>query len=49
MMGKTISTGLIALMAKQLRLTTKQFLELVDCTMTGKEYRNILKNKGIPA
>lgn len=44
--GATIGAELIARMAKQCFLTTKQFLELVDCTMTAKEYCRILTEKG---
>ena len=46
MMGTAIGPPLLAQMARQLRLTKKQFLELIDCTMTEEKYREILADKG---
>lgn len=35
---KTLATPLVLKMAKQLRLTKKQFMALVDCSMTQEQY-----------
>ena len=40
--GETIGAPLISQIARQLRLTKKQFLELIDCTMDEDGYREIL-------
>ena len=45
MMGRDIGPELLGLMAKQLHLTKKQFLLLIDCTMTEEMYREILHNR----
>jgi len=45
--GRDIGPELLGLMAKQLHLTKKQFLELIDCTMTKEMYREILHEKGV--
>ena len=42
-MGDTIGANLIARMARQLHLTKKQFLELIDCTLDEDGYRNVVK------
>ena len=46
MMGSTLSAKLISAMAKQLHLTKKQFLELIDCPLDEKGYRQILREAG---
>ncbi len=46
MMGQTVGVELIVLMAKQCRLTKKQFLSLIDCPMSEPEYREILRRQG---
>ncbi|MCL2005100.1 MAG: hypothetical protein FWG73_02950 [Planctomycetaceae bacterium] len=46
MMGSSISVPLIAVMARQLHLTSKQFLDFVDCPMNEAEYREILLESG---
>jgi len=46
MLGSSLSAKLIGEMARQLHLTKKQFLELIDCTMTKEMYREILHEKG---
>ena len=46
MSGSAISAGLISKMARQLRLTKSQFLDLIDCSLSGDDYRIILRNKG---
>lgn len=40
---KNIVGDLLAQMAKQCRLTTSQFLELVDCPLSRESYEEILK------
>ena len=45
-MGDTIGTKLISEMARQLHLTKKQFLDLIDCTVTEEDYRTILREQG---
>ena len=45
-MGETIDADLISKMARQLRLTKNQFLNLIDCTVSEKDYRAILRNQG---
>jgi len=47
MMGSSLSSKLIGDMARQLHLTTRQFLALIDCTMTEEEYHVILQNEGL--
>jgi len=42
MMGHTLSANLISLMARQLHLTKKQFLALIDCTIDEDGYRAII-------
>ena len=41
-MGDTIGANLISQMARQLQLTKKQFLELIDCTLDEAGYREII-------
>jgi len=49
MMGHSLSTDLISRMARQLRLTKRQFLELIDCTVAEERYREILRETGAAA
>jgi hypothetical protein len=44
MMGSTINIGLICRMARQLRLTKQQFLDLIDCRLSESGYRNIVSD-----
>jgi len=44
MMGTTIGVPLISQMARQLRLTKSQFLELIDCTLDEDGYREIIND-----
>ena len=37
---------LLGQMAKQLKLTKKQFLALVECTMNGSEYVRLMRDAG---
>lgn len=39
---KTLSDPLVSKMAKQTKLTNDQFHNLVDCTLTAEEYKDIL-------
>ena len=41
-----VGADLIARMAKQCRLSKDEFLQLVDCPMTGSEYVEMLKSRG---
>ncbi len=47
MMGSTIDTNLLSRMARQLRLTKAQFLELIDCTLAAEGYREVLEKQGL--
>jgi hypothetical protein len=47
MMSSSLSADLISRMARQLHLTKKQFLELIDCTLTEEQYRNILSEQDV--
>ena len=44
MMGHSIGAKLLSEMAKQLHLTKKQFLDLIDCTLDEEGYRGIVVN-----
>jgi len=45
--GDTIGAKLISEMARQLHLTKKQFLDLIDCTVSEEDYRTILREQGM--
>jgi hypothetical protein len=45
MMGEEIDAPLIAQMARQLCLSKKQFLELIDCSLDETTYRSILQEQ----
>lgn len=45
--SKELGADLIGLMARQCRLTTKQFLELVDCPMSREDYEEHLRREGL--
>jgi hypothetical protein len=45
-MGDTVSTNLISRMARQLHLTKKQFLDLIDCPLNEEGYRQVLRKSG---
>ena len=47
MMGSTLDAWLLSQMARQIHLTKKQFLELIDCILDEASYRTILHNAGI--
>ena len=47
MMGHDIGPELLGLMARQLHLTKKQFLELIDCPLDEDGYRQILRDAGL--
>jgi len=47
MMGSSLSAKLIGDMARQLRLTKKQFLALIDCSLDEADYRAILDELGV--
>ena len=44
--GYDIDDSLLAQMARQVGLTKKQFLELLDCPLTRAEYEKILQDSG---
>lgn len=46
-MGTTIGSALLSRMARQLRLTKPQFLDLIDCTLDEAGYRGILEAAGL--
>ncbi|HRP61922.1 MAG TPA: hypothetical protein PK400_01365 [Phycisphaerales bacterium] len=43
---KEIHDGLLATMARQVRLTKKQFNDLVDCPLDLDEYKELLRKSG---
>jgi hypothetical protein len=43
---KTLSDDLVSLMARQLKLTKKQFVDLVNCPLTLDEYVALLRRSG---
>jgi hypothetical protein len=43
-MGITIDSNLLSRMARQLRLTKVQFLNLIDCTLDENGYCQLLKS-----
>jgi hypothetical protein len=43
MMGSTLSIDLISKMARQLRLTKQQFLDLIDCRLSENGYCEIIE------
>ena len=43
---REVHDGLLAQMAKQTKLVKKEFLELVDCPMTGARYLELLRERG---
>lgn len=42
---RTLGNDLVSKMAKQLKLQTKEFVQLVECTMTGDAYVALLREK----
>jgi hypothetical protein len=40
----TIDVNILSLMARQLHLTKKQFLDLIDCPLDEAGYRGILRD-----
>ena len=47
MMGNTIGAKLINEMARQLRLSKTQFLNLIDCPISEEDYRILLREQGV--
>ncbi len=43
---RTIGDDLVGKIARQLKLTKPKLEELVDCSMTGPDYRAFLKQRG---
>ena len=48
-MTGTINADLISKMARQLRLSKTQFLNLIDCPISEEDYRIILREQGVEA
>lgn len=44
---RTIQRKLLSLMSKQLKLSNTQFLDFVDCNLSGEKYLELLKQKNI--
>ena len=44
---KTVDDSLLGRMSRQLKISRKQFDELVDCSMTGKDYQDLLRSNGV--
>jgi len=42
---KTLSSDLVSKMALQLKLTTKEFASLVECSMSGDQYVALLEER----
>ena len=49
MMGSSLSADLLSRMARQLHLSTRQFLDLIDCPLNEAGYRAILEELRIIA
>jgi hypothetical protein len=47
MMGQDIGRELLAVMARQLRWSSAQFLELIDCSLNEADYRLVLRKRGL--
>ena len=45
--GTSIGVPLISAMSRQLHLTKQQFLDFIDCTLSEKQYRTILREQGL--
>jgi hypothetical protein len=43
---KALGDGLVSSMAKQLKLQTKEFVQLVDCSLSAEDYLALLAKKG---
>ena len=43
---KDLSDGLLKEMARQVRISKGQFLDLVDCPLTREQYESALENDG---
>jgi len=44
---KTYGQGLLSKMSRQLKLTNKELLDLIDCDISGEKYLEILTNKKV--
>ena len=45
--GKDIADAILGMMARQCKLTTPQFRDLVDCPLSREGYEGILKAQGL--
>lgn len=41
---RTVSSGLLSQMARQCKLNSKQFKDLIECSLTKQEYEFIVRN-----
>lgn len=46
MLGCTVDADIISKISRQLRLSKSQFLAFIDCTMSEREYRDLLQQRG---
>ncbi|MDI9349347.1 MAG: hypothetical protein QM537_05035 [Candidatus Symbiobacter sp.] len=44
--GKDIQDDILSLMARQCKLSRKEFLDLIDCPLSREQYEKILTDKG---
>ena len=45
--GTSIGAPLISAMSRQLHLSKRQFLDLIDCTLSEEAYRTVLREQGL--
>ena len=44
---KTVGDSLLGRMSRQLKISRKEFDELVDCPMTANDYQQVLRSNGV--
>ena len=44
---KTIDDSLLGRMSRQLKISRRQFDDLVDCPMTAEDYQEVLRDNGV--
>lgn len=44
--ARTVDDWLVGRMAKQVRLSKREFLSLVECTLSGAEYARLMADRG---
>ncbi len=45
--GQEIGDNLLKAMSQQLKLSTKEFCKMLDCNISGPEYLQMLRDRGI--